>query len=456
MILGHFYWGKEMEELFAKAPVKQVYFKLALPVVLGMITTMVYNLADTMFVAKTGDTNLVAGITIGAPLFTFLLAVSDIFGLGGSSVISRLFGEKNYELGRKISSFSMYGGIVTGLILTVILLLFEKPILTMLGARAATYGDAADFYRVLSIGTVFIIFSLIPQNLIRTEGLAVEAMIATMTGTILAIILDPIFLFGLKLGATGVGIANILGYVVTDIILVYFILKKAQFITLDPKKMRIDGKSIKDVIAIGIPGSITNFAQSFGMALLNSSLAVYGANKVAAMGITQKVYSIVILVIVGFTFGAQPLLGYNYGSKNWRRLKEILRFDILVQVTYAVIVGGLLIIFARPVIALFMNQPDIVNAGSYMLLATIITTPVVGTVLVYTTIFQSIGNAWGAFIMAIARQGVVYFLVLELMKMILGYHGIVWSQAISDVITCVIGFFIYEKSLDLKDKINKN
>ena len=103
-----------MEELFVKAPVKRVYFKLALPVVLGMITTMIYNLADTMFVAKTGDTNLVAGITIGAPLFTFLLAIADIFGLGGSSVISRLFGERNYELGRKISSFCMYAGIITG------------------------------------------------------------------------------------------------------------------------------------------------------------------------------------------------------------------------------------------------------------------------------------------------------------------------------------------------------
>jgi Na+-driven multidrug efflux pump len=161
------------------------------------------------------------------------------------------------------------------------------------------------------------------------------------------------------------------------------------------------------------------------MALLNSSLAIYGADKVAAMGIIQKVYGIVILVIVGFAFGAQPLLGYNYGSKNWQRLKDILHFDILVQVIYAVIVGGLLIIFARPVIALFMNRLDIVNAGSYMLLATIITTPVVGIVLVYTTVFQSVGNAWGAFIMAIARQGLIYFLVLEVMKMTLGYHGIV-------------------------------
>ncbi|EEU29827.1 MATE efflux family protein [Limosilactobacillus coleohominis 101-4-CHN] len=443
-----------MEELFVKAPVKRVYFKLALPVVLGMITTMIYNLADTMFVAKTGDANLVAGITIGAPLFTFLLAIADIFGLSGSSVISRLFGEQDYELGRKISSFCMYAGIITGLVLTILLLIFEKPILTTLGgARAATYGDAADFYRVLSIGAVFIIFSLIPQNLIRTEGLAIEAMIATMTGTVLAIILDPIFLFGLKMGATGVGMANVLGYFVTDVMLVLFIWKKAKFITLNPSKMKIDGSSLKDIVAIGIPGSITNFAQSFGMALLDFSLAIYGADKVAAMGITQKVYSIVILVIVGFTFGAQPLLGYNYGSKNWQRLKEILQFDIFVQVVYAVIVGGLLILFARPVITLFMNRPDIVNAGSYMLLATIITTPVVGIVLVYTTIFQSIGNAWGAFIMAIARQGVVYFLVLEGMRFLMGYHGIVWSQAISDVLTYVIGFFIYRKSLDLKDKI---
>ena len=441
-----------MDELFAKAPIKKVYFKLALPVVLGMITTMIYNLADTMFVAKTGDTNLVAGITIGAPLFTFLIAVSDIFGLGGSSLISRLFGEKNYTLSKRVSSFCMIGGIVTGLVLTAILLIFENPILHLLGAKAATYQDAADFYRVISIGAAPIIFSIIPQNLIRTEGLATQAMVATMTGTILAIVLDPIFLFGLKMGAIGVGIANVTGYLVTDIIIIYY-LRKTQYIKLKLKYTKISGQTIKDVVAIGIPGSITNFAQSFGMALLNSSLAVYGANKVAAMGITQKIYSIVILVIVGFAFGSQPLIGYNYGAKNWKRLKKILNFDILVQVVYAVISGGLLILFARPVTALFMNQPDIVNAGSYMLIATIITTPIVGIILVYTTVFQSVGNAWAAFIMAIARQGVVYFIALEILKAVFGYHGIVWAQAASDIITCIIGYFIYEKSLDLKDKI---
>ena len=444
-----------MDELFAKAPIKKVYFKLAFPVVLGMITTMIYNLADTMFVAKTGNTDLVAGVTIGAPLFTFLIAVSDIFGLGGSSLISRLFGEKRYDLSKRISSFCLFGSVIVGIILTILLLVFAQPILILLGAKTSTYSYAFDFYRIIALGSVFIIFSLVPQNLIRTEGLAFEAMLSTMIGTILAIILDPIFLFGLKWGATGVGSANIIGYLVTDLLLIFFTIKNAHYISRNPKIMKISGQNIKDVIAIGIPGSITNFAQSFGMALLNSSLAAYGANKVAAMGITQKIYSIVILVIVGFAFGAQPLIGYNYGAKNWQRLKDILRFDTIVLVSYAIVVGGALIILAKPVTALFMNQLSILSAGSYILIATIITTPFVGIILVYTTVFQSIGNAWGAFVMAITRQGIIYFIVLEILKSTLGYHGIVWSQALSDILTWIIGYFMFKKSLDLKDKLKK-
>lgn len=205
-----------------------------------MITTMIYNLADTMFVAKTGDTNLVAGVTIGAPLFTFLMAVSDIFGLGGSTLISRLFGEKRYDLSKRVSSFCIYISTICVLNITAALLIFEHPILGILGAKTATYHDAADFYRIISLGSIFIIFSLIPQNLIRTEGLALEAMISTMTGSIIAIILDPIFLFVLKMGTTGVGIANILGYAFTDALLIYFILSKSRYMSLNPKIMKID------------------------------------------------------------------------------------------------------------------------------------------------------------------------------------------------------------------------
>lgn len=442
-----------MNELFAKAPIKKVYFQIALPVVLDMISSMLYNLIDTFFVAKTGNTDLIAGVTIGGPLFLLLFAISDIFGLGGSSVVSRLFGQKKYQLGKKVSSFCIWGGIIAGLITTILLLTFQRPFLGLLGAKPATYSQAAAFYLPIAIGASLIVVAVIPQNLIRTEGLALQAMFTSVSGTVLTIILDPIFLFVLHLGATGVATANVLGYVLEDAYMAFIILKRSRYTSFNPKLAKIKAKLIKEVIAIGIPGSITNFAQTFGMALLDSALAVYGADKVAAMGITQKIYSIVILVIVGFAFGSQPLIGYNYGAKNWQRLAKILHFDILVQVVWAVISGGLLMIFAKPITALFMNQPNIVNAGSYMLIASLVSTPVVGIVLVYTTVFQSVGNAWGAFVMAVARQGLVYFIALEILKNIFGYDGIVWSQALSDLITCVIGYLIYEKSLDLKDKI---
>lgn len=442
-----------MDELFSKVPVRKAYFKLALPVVMGMITTMIYNLADTMFVAKTGQPELVAGVTIGAPLFTFLLAVSDIFGLGGSSVVSRLLGKQQRDLAKRVSSFCMYGGILTGLVLTIILLVEEQPLLHLLGAKPATYQDAAAFYRVLSYGAMPIIFSIIPQNLIRTEGLASQAMIATVVGTVLAIFLDPLFLFVFKWGTAGVALANVIGYCVTDLLLIWMVNQKAKFISLNFRLARISKQDIGSVIAIGIPGSITNFAMTFGMALLNSSLALYGAQTLAAMGITQKIYSVVILVIVGFAFGAQPLIGYNYGARQWKRLHAILRFDFLVQVVYAVVVGGILIILARPVVALFMNQPVIVHDASYMLLATIITTPLVGLIMVYTTVFQSIGNARGALIMSISRQGIIYWLALELLKHFAGYHGIVWAQAVSDVLTCLLGYWLYCVSLDWQDKL---
>lgn len=442
-----------MDELFSKAPVKKAYFTLALPVVMGMITTMIYNLADTIFIAKTGNPKLVAGVTIGAPLFTLLLAIADIFGLGGSSVASRLLGEKHYDQVKRVNSFCIYGGIIMGIALTVILLVFERPFLHLLGANASTYKQAAAFYRILSFGATFVILSVIPQNLIRTEGLAKQAMIAAVAGTVLSIILDPIFIFALRLGTAGVASANVIGYICSDLVLVYMINHRAHYVPLNIRFLTFNPRMIWEVTKIGIPSSITNFALTFGMALLNSSLAVYGASIVAAMGITQKIYGVLILVIVGFAFGAQPLIGYNYGAHQWQRLHEIISFDFMVQIVYAVIVGGLLTIAAHPVSALFMHQEVIVNASAYMLRATVITTPVVGIILVYTTVFQSIGNATGAFIMSISRQGVIYWLVLEILKAWVGYHGIVWSQAVADILTCLIGFVIYHGVLYWKDRL---
>lgn len=432
-----------MEELFARTPVPQAYRQLALPVVIGMVASMVYNLADTFFVAQTGNADLVAGVALGAPLFSFMLAVGDIFGLGGSALISRLMGAGAHEKIRQLSSFCFYAAIALSLVITIALLAGENQVLIWLGATAATRQYAAGFYRMLALGAVFIITSLVPGNIIRTEGLAKHSMIATACGTALAIILDPIFLFWCHWGAAGVGLANVLGYALNTALLVWFTANDAQYLSVAPKSARITASAWWAIISIGIPASLTNFMQSFGTMLLNQRLAHYGAEAVAAMGISQKIYMVVMLVMVGFAFGAQPLIGYNFGSGDRRRLQAILRYDFLVEVGYAVVCAGLLMVFAPHLIAWFMPLPHIVSAGSLMLRALLITTPAIGAILVFTTVFQSTSQPLAALVMALARQGVLFALTITLFAHWWGYHGVLWAQAGADILTFVCGWGLY-------------
>jgi len=431
-----------MEELFERASIPRAYFKLALPVVLSMVASMIYNLADTFFVSQTQNTNLVAGVALCTPLFSFLIAIGDIFGLGGSSLISRLLGEKAYATGSRVSSFCLYGAVVLGLVTTVVLLGFSRPILHLLGATSATYPYAEQFYRIMAIGAMPIIVSIVPGNLIRTEGFATQSMIGTMVGTVITIILDPLLIFPMGLGAAGAALATVIGYTVSAGLLVYLTKRYCQVISIDIKLSRIDSQLIRQVLFIGIPGSITNLMQAFGTAVLNRYLVDYGATRVAAMGIVLKVYMIIMLVMVGFAFGAQPLIGYTFGAKNQKRFKQILRFDLMVEVVYALVFAVILMIFAPQIIGLFLHNPAVISAGTYMLRVFLVTTPFVGAVLVYTTVFQSTGKASGAFIMSIARQGIVFYLMIVLGAHFLGYHGIIWAQPAADVLTCLIGWLL--------------
>lgn len=441
-----------MDQLFEKAPVRKVYMQSALPVVMGMLASMVYNLADTFFVAKTGNANLVAGISLGAPLFSFLLAVGDIFGLGGSAVISQMLGRQDKKSAAGLASYCFYASIIVSLVLTVLMLGFKRPILHLLGTTPATYQYAAGFYNMLIGGSVFIVVSLVPGNIIRTEGLAKQSMIATILGTVLTIVLDPIFLFVCHWGATGVGLANVIGYVLNTSLLVYFMQKRAKVLTLAWSQAHATRKTLLATVSIGIPASLTNFMASFGTMLLNNYLARYGADAVAAMGIANKIYMVIMLVMVGFAFGAQPLIGYNYGSGNRKRLNAILRFDYEVLIGYSLVLGVILMILAPHLVALFMNQATIVSMGTLMLRALLATTPLMGAILVFTTVFQSFTKPISALIMAVARQGVIFAVVIIFLSKAAGFDGVVWSQAVSDCLTFLIGVVLFYRAMHARRK----
>ena len=434
-------------ELFEKTPIHKAYFKFALPVVFSMVISLIYNMVDTYFIARTGNTNLIAGVSLSAPVFTLMIAFGDVFGLGGSSLISRLFGEKKDEDGKRISVFCFYAAILFGILVTAVMLLFRMPILKLFGTDADTLPYASQYYTYIAIGAPFIILALTPSNILRTEGLASESMIGSILGSVVNIVLDPLFIFTLGMGAAGAALATVIGNVFTDLFFVWVIVKKSKRLSIHPKLLHIHPAEFGQLLVIGIPASITNIMQSLGITLTNRYLLSYGNLKIASMGIVMKVNMICVLVLVGFAFGAQPLIGYNYGAKNKDRLKEILKFSYTFLGVLSVSLASLLALAAPLMMRLFVKDTEMIATGVPMLRLQLAGMLFVAIVLVTTTTFQSAGKALGAFLLSISRQGVFLILTLAAGSALFGYYGILAAQACSDFLTALLAVFLFRKMI---------
>lgn len=357
-----------------------------------------------------------------------MIAFGDIFGLGGSSAISRLFGKKDYDTARRISAFCLLGSIFFGIAVAVLMLLFQTPILLLLGAMDDTIGLAGAYYRFLVLGCPAIIFNIVPGNLLRTEGLANDAMIGSVIGAVFNIFLDPIFIFSLHMGAGGAALATILSNLLADCYLVWVVFKRQGICRCPAAKCIFHPGHVRDILLIGIPASITNLMQSFAVLLTNRFLLPYGSDKVAALGIALKVNMITMLILVGFAFGAQPLLGYCYGADNRERLKQFLHFDLLVQLLIALVFTAAACIFAPAHHPHLQRMTSSWSPGALMLRCLMITAPVIGMILVFTTLFQAAGMALPAFLMSISRQGVLLVLCMLLFSSLFGYMGILLAR----------------------------
>ena len=438
------------QELFARAPIPRAYFKMALPVVLSMLVSLVYNMVDTWFIAQTQNTALVAGVSLCAPMFTLMVAMGDIFGLGGSSLISRLLGQGEEQRVRHVSAFCCYGAILWGVLIGAVMLLLRQPILSLLGAKSDTMDSAMAYYCYLALGAPAIIFTLVPSNILRTEGMAVASMVGSITGALVNIVLDPIFIFGLNMGAGGAALATVLSNVVSAVMFIVLLCTKSQRLSMGLRNCSVQGAELREILVIGFPASITNLMQSFAMTLTNRFLLPYGTENVAALGIALKVNMIVMLILVGFAFGAQPLLGYNYGANNRERLRCILKFDVLVELVFSAVMTVLFLIAAPQIIRIFMSDESVIRAGSRILRCMVITMPLMGIILVCTTLFQAAGKALPAFLLSISRQGVALLLCMVVLSWLFGFYGVILAQAAADVVSVLLSLVLLKRSNILK------
>ncbi|OZG61919.1 MATE family efflux transporter [Bifidobacterium lemurum] len=467
--------------LFEHAPVPRAYFSLALPVVCSMLVTLVYNAVDTYFIAHTGNTDMVAGVSLAAPVFTAMIALGDLFGLGGSSVISRLFGQRRHADAKRLSVFTFYAAILTGLLVIVLGFAFEEPILTMLGADPSTMPHASAYYRWIIAAAPFIILSMGPGNTLRAAGLPLPSMLGTVIGTVVNIVLNPLFIQVFGWGAAGSAAATFVANVVGDIYFIWVLVRRCDSLSIDPRLLwRRDGEDqsagadvaktipadaataqtavsakrrrarfavpanlIGQVVAIGVPASLTNITQSIGVILVNLFLLPYGNDAVAAMGIALKIVMIAVLILVGFAFGAQPLIGYAYGGGHMRRLASILRFAYGFQCALALVMTATLWLGARLLMGFFIDDPTIIDLGTGMLRVQLLSTVCVAVVLVTTATFQSAGKAVGALILAVSRQGVMLLATLVIGERVAGYHGVIAAQAFADLATAVLAVALF-------------
>ena len=418
-----------------QGPLIPTYFRLSLPVVMGSIVTIVYNLADTYFIAQTNNAKLVAGVSVCSPLFMILMAFGNIFGQGGSSLISRLMGQQRADDVRKVSAFSFWIALAVGAFTGALLLLLRGPFLTLLGTSPDTLPYAMEYGIVLMLGAPFIVVNFIHMNFLRCEGMATVSMIGTIIGAVVNVILDPLLIPGM--GARGAAVATVIGYLCSDAFLLCAVLRKSRLLSVKPL-LKISGAFLKDILSIGITAAITNVASSICTILMNQQLLVFGDDKIAAMGIVLKVTMVVQMILVGFSFGGVPLFGYLSGAGDTVRIRKLLRFCLIFLTGTALVLTLLTLLASRPLLHTITPDETLVSIGVPMLRWQVAGSCFAGIVMLLTCLCQASGRALYALILSLSRQGVIFLLVLLIAAAVFGYNGILAAQCVADLLSALL------------------
>lgn len=453
-------------DVFEKLPVPKAVLKLALPTVLSMLVAVFYNMVDTFFVGQIGDPNQVAAVSVATPVFLFLMAFGNIFGIGGSAFLSRSLGEKNFERVKSISSFCFYAGIAVGVIGGILLFIFADPILSACGTSEFTIGFARNYLRWVAIGGPAIVISTAYTNLIRGEGDAKASMFGMMAGTIGNIVLDPVFIlpnlgpvpcFGL--GVAGAAIATVIGNLITVVVYMFHVTSKKSVLTISPSHFTLKNHIPSGVFAIGLPASITNILMSLSNIVMNKLLVSYGDVNVAGMGIAMKANMLTVFIMLGIGIGIQPLIGYNFGAKNFGRLKAVMKFAMLLNFVSGSVLTVVYFIFSEKIISVFISDASVITSGAMMLRALMTSMPVLGLLFIFNFTFQAMGKAKESLLLAVSRQGLVFLPVIFILRLILGLNGLIFAQPIADyfsVMTALIMFFRINRAFKTQEKIQES
>ena len=433
--------------LFERMPVPKAVISLAVPTVLSSLVMVIYNLADTYFVGMLNDPIQNAAVALASPVLLAFNAVNNLFGVGSSSMMSRALGRKDMDTVAKSSAFGFYCSVVCGVLFSVLCILFQGPLLTILGASPETESATTAYLLwTVFLGATPSILNVVLAYLVRAEGASLHASIGTMSGCLLNIILDPIFIlpWGLHMGAAGAGLATFLSNTVACLyfFILLFVKRKTTSVCVNPRRFCLDRDIVQGVFGVGVPASIQNLLNVTGMTVLNNFTASYGAHAVAAMGIAQKINMVPMQISMGLSQGIMPLISYNYASGNAPRVKHTLRYTVQLALSFITLVSAVYFWQSEAMIGLFMQTPEIISYGSAFLRGFCLGLPFLCMDFIAVGVFQAAGLGRNALIFAILRKVVLEIPALILLNHLFGVVGLAYAQMTAEIVLAAAAVFV--------------
>lgn len=442
--------NEDKVNLFEHTPIPRAVAKLAVPTILSSLVMVIYNLADTYFVGMCNNVIENAAVTLAAPVLLAFNAVNNLFGVGSSSMMSRALGKKDYDTVYKSSAFGFYCALLSGAVFALLCGIFQNPLLKLLGADANTMGATVGYMKwTVVFGAVPAILNVVLAYMVRAEGSALHASLGTMSGCFLNILLDPIFIlpWGLDMGAEGAGFATFLSNCVACLYFFLLLFKKRgnTFVCVNPRKFTFEKRIVWGICSVGVPASIQNLLNVTGMTLLNNFTSSFGADAVAAMGITQKINMVPMNIAMGLSQGIMPLISYNYSSRNHKRMKGALTFSAKASLGFITVVAAGYFVGAAQLTQLFMDNGTIVAYGTRFLRGFCLGLPFLCMDFLAVGVFQAVGMGREALLFAIMRKIVLEIPALYILNFLFPLYGLAYAQLTAEVVLAVAAVLVLKR-----------
>ncbi len=446
----------ERHRMMTEDPLSKVVPTIAVPMIISMLVESIYNIADTYFVSQLGM-SATAAVGINDSLMHIMMSLAMGFGMGASSSISRLLGAKNHEEASRTGTTALFTAMGVGIVFSIIAYCFLDPFILVLGATESSKVYAMDYATYILLAAPFTCANQVLSSLLRSDGSTRLAAVGQGIGCVINCILDPIFIMGLRLGVAGAAIATGLSKVISFVVLAWPFIRKKSIVEVKWSYFTPRWRIYREIARMGIPSFLRSSLLTVSSVIINNLAGNYGDHVLAAISVGNKCHRFVASAVLGFGMGFQPVAGYCYGAKRYRRVFEAFWYSLKLGCGVAIVVGGALVIFSRQLVGVFTTNEatDVIELGSWMIRVLSYTLPFHLFVMLAGGIYQALGRAVGSTILNLSRQ--LIFLIPSVFICNALFHevGLASAQAVSDAASMLAGvpmFILIYRSVMKEEK----